>query len=152
MKNFWFPLTTVKAANLFLMFFFMGIAFLFLNVFVIVAPSLCIIIYSSILWRAQSRHAISLSAETKDSPYFLGFLFTLIALLNIFYHLPRTNGQLSESFTTIIVPQIGTALLTTVLGLLARHIIVSRSPSNDENENIWKSATEELKENAGSYR
>ena len=116
-----------------------------------IVPPVLVFIYGIILFWAQNKYRVALSSESKDSPYFLGFLFTLTCLLSMFLRIDLIKTTPPNIFA-VLIPQIGTALSTTIVGLIMRHIIISYDPAYSENEKLWRMATEELKENVNTYR
>ena len=60
--------------------------------------------------------------------------------------------MLTEDLREFLVPQIGTALLTTIIGLVARQFIVTSDPVHEAQAGILQAATDELKENISAYR
>ncbi len=144
-------LTPESAFNLFLLFFLLGVSSIYLNYYPIEITLSIVLIYSLILRVGQRRYYQSLSIETKNSPYFLGFLFTLACLCNILLNLGE-QGAVKSDVAGFLVPQISAALLTTIAGLIMRQFIITSDPGHDEQEKLFQAATEELKENISSYR
>ena len=68
-----------------------------------------------------------------DSPYFLGFLFTLTALVMAFHQMNISSNQLGFNF----INQAGIALITSIAGMLCRVILSALGPML-ENENSKK--------------
>lgn len=140
-------LTSSSIFKFFFIFFVIGSISIYFDWYAIYASSACVIFYSLLLIIAQNKYYVSLSQESKDSPYFIGFLFTYVAILNIFFRLSDDNVQI-----TFLVSQIGSKLLTTILGLIARQYLISSDPVTDHHNRIFQQATEELKENVAAYR
>jgi len=65
-----------------------------------------------------------------DSSYFLGFLFTLSALIITLWSLEPTLEP--EAVAERVIPQFALALLTTVVGLVARMVISGFVPNQEE--------------------
>jgi hypothetical protein len=151
MKSPLISLTSAKAFNFFIIFFAIGCASIYTNQYVLIIPPALVVLYGLILITAQNKYRVSISSETKNSPYFLGFLFTLGCLLNMFLTMGLSSNS-SQNFFIDLIPQIGTALSTTIVGLIMRHIIISYDPAVEEGEKLWRMATEELKENSNTYR
>lgn len=142
-------LTTKKIFWLFTLALIAGATTIIINTFSLIVSSLIVVTYTLLLFTAQRQYYISLSIESKNSPYILGFLFTLIALLNLFLNFNMTG---EGDFISFLVPQTGTALSTTIIGLVCRYFLLSYDPTQESQENIWRQATEELKENASAYK
>lgn len=141
-------LATTNSQALFLFSAAIGAVFIFTNFHVLILPPLIVIIYAIILFIAQRKFFVSLSEQNRDSSYLLGFLFTLMSFVRIFYGLEAV----SMTFSTVIVPQIGSALLTSVFGLIGRFVIIHNDRGSADQEEIWRNATNELKENSKAYR
>jgi len=70
----------------FIVFLFIAIVFVFIKIgnYGIWIPSICVLAYGLILFLFQVRNEKILLDQEKDSPYFMGFMLTLIALLYVF--------------------------------------------------------------------
>ena len=79
------------------------------------------LIYSYILFKSQKVTVLSLA--TLDSPYILGFLFTLVAIFNVYVNIEEMRKV--HEMLHYSIPQIGFALSTTVVGLIGRHLLLS---------------------------
>lgn len=80
------------------------------------------------------------TAQFADSVYYLGFLFTLIALL---FSLAIFGGDDGEYSVHTVVPQFGLALLTTVLGLAIRIYLVNFRPTGEDAVEVTEEALAE---------
>jgi hypothetical protein len=145
-----FITTNSKSASYaFLLSFILGCFSIYYNYYIDYIPSVLVILYCCYIFIVQNRYYISLSSETKNSAYFLGFLFNLAALFKTFTSLKSLEAV---NALDIIVPQIGMALSTTICGLVGRHIIISFDPATERQESVLRCVTEELKENASAYK
>ena len=151
-SNYLLTLTDKKAFMLFLAGFLGGVAVLLSDYQPMVILPGIVLGYAAIIFLSQRRFFISLSVETKNSPYFMGFLFTLSCLIVIFLRLPGASYADQAELFTFLVPQIGAALSTTIVGLIGRYLIVSFDPAEEEQQELWRMATVELKENASAYQ
>ncbi len=70
-------------------------------------------------------------------------------LFNIFINIKKVEPA---TFGAIVIPQIGAAMLTTIVGLFMRHFLTSGSAEVSEQEKIFKAATDDLKENVIAYK
>jgi hypothetical protein len=145
-------LTDQKAFYLFLACFSSGVAVLAYDYQTMVVLPAIVICYTGILFFSLRRFFVSLGVETKNSPYFLGFLFTLSCLIRIFLYLPGSNFTGQADFFSFLVPQIGAALSTSIFGLIGRYMIISFDPIEEEQQELWRIATDELKKNSASYQ
>lgn len=149
MRNPFITFTSRSALWAFIICAVVGAASIFRNFYPQWIATLCVVIYSLIVLNAQVGYHISLSQETKNSPYFMGFLLTMWSLFNIFIGIKEIKPA---TFGSIVVPQIGAAMLTTIAGLVMRHILTTGSIEVSEQEKIFKTATDELQENVNAYK
>jgi hypothetical protein len=85
------------------------------------------------MFYCQSSLYVQFNGTTKDSPYFLGFLLTLVALLQIL------SADLSESLgREFMTREVGAAVLTTVCGLFMRQLLLSRDPSEEAQDRVFQ--------------
>lgn len=93
-------------------------------------PAIMVFIYGLVLYVIQRKGKPLLSHE-KDSPYIMGFILTLVALLNTFFDIPN----ITAADHPLIYEKIGIALSTTIAGLCVRYfIIVSDSTEKKQSE------------------
>ncbi len=89
--------------------------------------------------------ARSTSAVTVDSPYLLGFLLTEVSLYAVFMNLGENWGK--EGFDIrFLIGGVGTAVLTTVVGLVFRQ--AGASYLVDESSDDFQGVLKEIKDNA----
>jgi hypothetical protein len=88
-------------------------------------PALAIVVYWRLGLRGEKR-GIS-NEKFADTVYYLGFLFTLVALAVTLYTFSQSSGDQSQ-----IVSQFGLALITTVVGLAIRVSLVNFQPSVED--------------------
>jgi len=97
------------------------------------APAGVVVVYTALLWlgRVEDR---PLADTLKDSPYYLGFLLTQIALVALFLRFrPAAAADLTQ-----LSLGLGTALSTSIVGLVARQILAMTTPARpveDEHAN-----------------
>ena len=92
------------------------------------------------------KYARSLIAKEHfaDSFYYMGFIFTFVALTIAMYNLGSANEDATSNTLSIVLSQIGIALTTTIYGLLVRVIMIQfnpilSDPDDDILSNIGKS-------------
>lgn len=92
------------------------------------APSVPILLYSVYLWLNRDAIEGTGGEVLRDSPYFLGFLLTMFALLLIFQEASEGSLSLAKS-PTLFTREVGAAILTTVVGLFCRQALQTLIPS-----------------------
>ena len=127
-------LSKVRSNILFILFLLLSTASIFsrINKIRVYCPAILVAGYGILLLLQQKSRA--LSYNEKDSPYFLGFTLTLIALLKTFIKYGSTSAT-----SPIIFEGIGIAISTTIVGLVFRYIIIisdSREKKQTELLNI----------------
>jgi hypothetical protein len=114
-------------------------------------------VYGLLLLRSQTSHFVSLDESVKDSPYFLGFLLTLVAL---FKALTIAAAQLADTSTVphgaaslphLLLTAAGAAILPTVAGLFMRQALLARDPSEDARSAVFESLAEELRKHTVAF-
>lgn len=101
---------------------------LFASVGAPVAPSVPIVLYSAYLWLNRDQMEGPAGETLRDSPYFLGFLLTMFALLMIFRDASAGTVSLAQS-PSLFTSEVGAAILTTVVGLFCRQALQTLIPS-----------------------
>ncbi len=149
MRHYFIAFTSRSALTAFTAFLLIGAASIGINYYPHWIATISVVIYSLILLVAQFKYHILLSQENKNSPYFLGFILTMWCLFNIFINIKKVEPA---TFGAIVIPQIGAAMLTTIVGLFMRHFLTSGSAEVSEQEKIFKAATDDLKENVIAYK
>jgi len=92
-----------------------------------VTLSLLVTGYTLYLAWGQAKLGWSLGESTRESPYYLGFLLTQIALAAIFARITQQDGTAADVIG-LLAPRLASALMTSVFGLLGRHVLVSMDP------------------------
>jgi len=133
-----------------LIFFVFGIALTIFNCTPYITVSLLVFIYTLILIKVQNYHEIQLSSFIKDSPYFLGFLFNIVVISNSFIIVAK-YGSDNALILKNLLPQIGTALFTTITGLLCRHCILSLDPNEENEQSSYVNMLELLKAGTNKF-
>jgi len=111
-------------------------------------PSLCVLIYGSLLLIIQNSKEKILLDQEKDSPYFMGFMLTLISLLYIFMTNDKIigNGSFQQLFESI-----GIAISTTIVGLFFRFVIVISDHNETKEKKLLQILAEQQEKTILSY-
>lgn len=113
-------------------------------------PLLPIAIYGGLLWYAQSALYRQLNGTLKDSPYFLGFTLTLVALVKAFRVL--ASGSIDAAgLPSFLVTEVGGAILATVTGLFLRQLLLSTDPGETGRDEVFQSIMEKLRKQSGDF-
>lgn len=148
-KNLLLPLTPSRSYYIFIFFFSTGTLLTVFDYYTPWSPALVVMFYGGILWYVQDKLFQVLNDPIRNSPYFLGFLFTLVSLFTIFLKTSESETFFNISFLS---RQIGSALTTTIVGLLFRQALITFDPGEDQRVAIFQSLMEELRENASAYK
>ena len=97
------------------------------------APAIPILLYSAYLWLNRDAIEGTGGEVLRDSPYFLGFLLTMFALLLIFQDGLAAGGAVAKS-PVLFTQEVGSAILTTVVGLFCRQALQTLIPSAQVDE------------------
>ncbi len=119
---------TQSATLLFLFSFIIGALCIYFTLMELVFPLVIVFFYSVVLYIIDKSKHLSLSSFEKNTPYYLGFLFTLFSLFSL-----SIKSGFSFSSTASLLTTMSIALSTTILGLIMRQILLSMSipPSED---------------------
>jgi hypothetical protein len=110
------------------------------------SPSLPVFIYGLLLVVSQEYYYVQLGPTVKDSPYFLGFILTLVEIVDILlvgFPQENTNGFLFK--------EVGAAILTTVAGLFMRQILLASDPSEETQDRIFRTIAEEVRKDTVEF-
>lgn len=119
---------TQSTTLLFLFSFIIGALCIYFTIIELVFPLVIVFFYSALLYIIDRSKYLSLSSFDKNSPYYLGFLFTLFSLFSL-----SIKSGFSFVSTASLLTTMSIALSTTILGLILRQILLSMSipPSED---------------------
>ncbi len=92
-------------------------------------PSVPILLYSAYLWLHRERIEGPGGETLRDSPYFLGFLLTMTALLKLFGDASAGTVSFAQN-PAVFTSEVGSAILTTVVGLFSRQALQTLIPSS----------------------
>lgn len=107
---------------------------------------LAIMWYSGVLLVAQRRYRVPLGGGVQDSPYFLGFILTLVGLVKIFATIAAT--EIGKVDLGSVVGQAGAALIATAVGLMARQALSSFDPGEEARDQLFRTVTSGIREQA----
>lgn len=148
LKHFLLGLTPGRAFGLFIMALALGCAFLFVDVgrpWLVTAP---VVLYGALLAYSQTRLFVYLNGTLKDSPYFLGFILTLVALSKLFAEI----GASGIGKPARLVSAVGEAILATVVGLVVRHLLFSLDASDSSRDEAFQTVMDSVRKNASDFQ
>lgn len=113
------------------------------------SATLVVLVYGAVLFVQIRQRKIAPTEHVNDSPYFLGFLLTLVALFvsfSSFSSVPKT------AVTEYMIRAIGAAIATTIAGLAFRVVLVTTNPIEQKVEELVRSLQDELRINAARFK
>lgn len=111
-------------------------------------PSFCVLLYGFLLLIFQNFKVKFLLDQEKDSPYFMGFMLTLISLLYVF--VSNSNMANTNSFQKLF-ESIGIAISTTIVGLFFRYLIVISDNNETKEKELLHILAEQQEKTILSY-
>lgn len=138
-------LRSAKILYLFLVSFLLGALCIWFNLYNRVIPVVIVLIYSIILFVPLKKHPIHLSDTEKNSPYFLGLIFTLFTLFDLSV---KSGMEIELPFLFI---NLSIALSTTIVGLIMRQILLTISPPAEDYIKILGEIIEQLDDITAQY-
>ncbi|MDA2935014.1 hypothetical protein MYX82_11835 [Acidobacteria bacterium AH-259-D05] len=102
--------------------------------------------YGIVLFYSQTYLFVGLRPPVKNSPYILGFILTLVAFFNIFFKAEWsvvTRGI--DIDPSLLVGQVGGALLSTIVGLGMRQVIVISDPQEKVLSEVYDEIAEQIR-------
>lgn len=93
-------------------------------------PAVLVVAYTVVLRVGRNEAERPLSDTLRDSPYYLGFLLTQVALVALFL---RFRPELAADLTRLS-QGLATALSTSIVGLIARQVVVLTTPRRHRRE------------------
>ena len=148
-RNYLLNLTTKRAAHLFFASLVLGGACIVLGFGLPWTPALVVVAYGLVLWYAEKAFRVSHSEMTNNSPYFLGFLFFLVALAKTF---SSFSVQSSDAQLEYVVRQLGAALFPTIVGLPFRQVLFAYSATQADQDLFFRTLEDELRQSATEFR
>ena len=142
-------LTSRKANQLFLIAALIGSASIWFDIGVPWVPAGIVVIYGALLFCAAKFYLVTHSDTTNNSPYFLGFLFFLVALFSAF---SKTFDSADNINVALLLRQLGAALLTTIIGLPLRQVLFAYVPAQQDQDTFYRNLEEELRRSATEFR
>jgi hypothetical protein len=148
-KAFLVDLTTRRAAYLFIGALVLGILAIVFRFGLPWTPALIVAAYGIVLFYAEKVYMLTHSEMTNNSPYFLGFLFFLVALANTFF---SYSAQTGDAQLPYLIQQLGSALFPTVVGLPFRQLLFAFSPAQADHDLFFRTLEGELRQSATEFR
>lgn len=111
------------------------------------SASLPVIAYGYALFFVQKKYSVALNSTVKDSPYFLGFILTLIGLVEIL-----SSGFTETANTSVLVSKVATAIFPTVCGIFFRQLLLSWDPEDAYFDREYQTIAEALRTDAANFR
>lgn len=118
---------TQSATLLFLLSFIIGALCIFFTFLEFVFPLAIVFVYSASLYIMNKTKTLTLSSFDKNTPYYLGLLFSLFSLFSL-----SVKSGFSYDSPSLLLTTMSIALSTTILGLILRQILLSFSPPDSE--------------------
>jgi flagellar hook-basal body complex protein FliE len=138
----------LNSSRIFVLFFAafsIGTLSIWFNIYPIWIPIIATFLFWLVVYISHKKYFISLSSSDKNYPYFLGFLFTLVALFYLFF---KPRGVLSAE---TVYQSLSVAIITTIVGLILRLQLISLSSINPDEADLMRSLREQLNENIEKY-
>src|SRR5205807_1762760 len=109
-------------------------------------PALPVIAYGLALIISQEVYFVQLGANVRDSPYFLGFLLTLLEILALLL-----VGLPEDNLSPFLYREIGAAILTTAAGLMARQRLLANDTAEEAQDRIFRRIADEVKKDTVEF-
>lgn len=148
-REYLLTLTSRKAYQLFLIAAVLGSLSIWFDIGVPWLPAVIVAFYGMLLFYSAKVCLVTHSEMTNNSPYFLGFLFFLIALFSAF---SKTFGANDNVDVGMLLRQLGAALLTTIIGLPFRQLLFAYAPAQQDQDTFYRNLEEELRRSATEFR
>jgi methyl-accepting chemotaxis protein len=142
-------LTTRQAFGLFSLSLAIGATSIVFNFGVPWVPALAVLIYGSILLISLIKYQVQHSEATINSPYFLGFVLFLLSLFITFRSIALDSDAPQLD---LITRQLGSALLTTIIGLPIRQALMALGRTQADQDLFFRTLEDELRQSATEFR
>jgi hypothetical protein len=110
------------------------------------SPAVPVLVYGMALAASQEYYFVQLGPTIKDSPYFLGFILTLLEILYIvFVGFPGDNAG------PFLYREIGAAIITTATGLFMRQVLLAGDQSEDSQDRVFRTLADEVKKDTVEF-
>lgn len=116
-----------------------------------ILPSIVVILYSVILYLLQNNYNRILSQNEKDSPYFIGFTLTLVALGYIFFNLRTMFNSEFEKVPQVLLTGIAISITTTIAGVIGRYSIIVSDPRANKQAKLLTLFSNQTEEALAKY-
>ena len=117
----------------------------------VILPVVPVLLYSIALWVSQHFYLVSHSPAIANSPYILGFMLTLVALLDLFLRggTSIVDGEIDQD---LVLGRVGAAVATTAVGLLSRQVLITNNIQLEDQDQVFQSLARQLKKNARDFQ
>ena len=112
-----------------------------------ISPAAAVLAYGAVLLYTQRQYYVYLSDELKDSPYFMGYMLTLVALVKVFHGATATGLKIDS-----LIHGVGVALLASAMGLFARHMLISLDYTEQSRNAVFQGLMNEVRTQATTLR
>lgn len=140
-----------RALTWFLLFFVVGAALTWFDTLTPWSPMAAVLAYGLVLLYSQRRFFVYLSDELKDSPYFMGYMLTLVALVRVF-QLALQGSAAQGGGKATLFHGVGSALTASAMGLLVRHTLISLDHSERSRSAVFQTLMDEVRTQATTLR
>lgn len=148
-KDFLRDLTTRRAAYLFVAALVLGSLAIVLGFGLPLIPAIIVAAYGSVLLYVEKAYLVSHAEMTNNSPYFLGFVFFLVALATTFL---GYSTQIADVQPQYFIKQLGAALFPTIIGFPFRQLLFAYSPAQADHDLFFRTLEDELRQSATEFR
>ena len=115
-----------------------------------ITPIFMVIIYGSTTAYFCKKYKFS-EQDLFDSPYLLGFIFTLVSIFGIFFEVKSDNSNENIISSAVALRNGGIAISTTVIGLIFRFFLIFTDSSNARTFDTLKVLKRELENGISAY-
>jgi hypothetical protein len=140
-----------RALGWFLLLFTAGATLTWLDEFTPWSPMVAVLSYGLVLLYSQRRFFVYLSDELKDSPYFMGYMLTLVALVRVF-QLAIQGPTAHGGDNATLFHGVGSALTASAMGLLVRHMLISLDHTERSRTAVFQTLMDEVRTQATTLR
>lgn len=136
---------TQSATLLFLFSFIIGALCIYFTIMELVFPLVIVFAYSAVLYVIYRTKYLDLSSFEKNTPYYLGLLFSLFSL--------SIKSGFSFDSSTLLLTTMSLALSTTILGLIMRQILPDsyKTEISERLDNFYREIMDSLKKNTEEF-
>jgi hypothetical protein len=110
------------------------------------SPAIPVLAYGILLAASQEYYFVQLAPAIKDSPYFLGFILTLLEILYVVF-----AGFPSDNSAAFLYREIGAAIITTAAGLFMRQFLLAGDQSEEPQDRVFRALADEVKKDTVEF-